>query len=141
MLEQLGINYVMDDDLVRGLDYYTGIIFEFMVEDKNLWESATTILGGGRYNHLVEEFDGPETPAVGFGIGEERLMLVLKEQNPDLFQEEGIDLLLILVQELSLKLLKLHVVYVNKALVHNMMLTKRSLNNSLEKLIAFMQHL
>lgn len=91
MLEQLGINYVMDDDLVRGLDYYTGIIFEFMVEDKNLWESATTILGGGRYNHLVEEFDGPETPAVGFGIGEERLMLVLKEQNPDLFQEEGID--------------------------------------------------
>ena len=42
MLEQLGINYVMDDDLVRGLDYYTGIIFEFMVEDKNLWESATT---------------------------------------------------------------------------------------------------
>ena len=52
MLEQLGINYVMDDDLVRGLDYYTGIIFEFMVEDKNLWESATTILGGGRYKPL-----------------------------------------------------------------------------------------
>ena len=91
MLEQLGINYVLDDDLVRGLDYYTGVIFEFMVEDKNLWESATTILGGGRYNHLVEEFDGPETPAVGFGIGEERLMLVLKEQNPALFKDEGID--------------------------------------------------
>ncbi|KAI4309904.1 histidine--tRNA ligase [Lactobacillus intestinalis] len=91
MLTQLGINYVMDDDLVRGLDYYTGIIFEFMVEDKNLWESATTILGGGRYDHLVEEFDGPQTPAVGFGIGEERLMLVLKEQNPDLFKDEGID--------------------------------------------------
>ena len=91
MLEQLGINYVLDDDLVRGLDYYTGVIFEFMVEDKKLWESATTILGGGRYNHLVEEFDGPETPAVGFGIGEERLMLVLKEQNPALFEDQGID--------------------------------------------------
>ena len=91
MLEQLGINYVLDDDLVRGLDYYTGVIFEFEVEDKNLWESATTILGGGRYNHLVEEFDGPETPAVGFGIGEERLMLVLKEQNPTLFEDKGID--------------------------------------------------
>ncbi|WP_297819220.1 histidine--tRNA ligase [uncultured Lactobacillus sp.] len=91
MLEQLGIDYVMDDDLVRGLDYYTGVIFEFMVADKNLWESATTILGGGRYDHLVEEFDGPSTPAVGFGIGEERLMLVLKQQNPDLFKDEGID--------------------------------------------------
>ncbi|WP_251717534.1 histidine--tRNA ligase [Lactobacillus agrestimuris] len=90
-LTQLGIDYVVDDDLVRGLDYYTGIIFEFMVDDKNLWESATTILGGGRYDHLVEEFDGPETPAVGFGIGEERLMLVLKEQNSDLFTDQGID--------------------------------------------------
>lgn len=91
MLDQLGINYVIDNDLVRGLDYYSGIIFEFMVEDKKLWESATTILGGGRYDNLVAEFDGPETPAVGFGIGEERLMLVLKEQNPDLFTDEGID--------------------------------------------------
>lgn len=90
-LTNLGIDYVIDDDLVRGLDYYTGVIFEFMVDDKNLWESATTILGGGRYNHLVEEFGGPETPAVGFGIGEERLMLVLKEQNPALFEDRGID--------------------------------------------------
>ncbi|MCT3613989.1 histidine--tRNA ligase, partial [Lactobacillus acidophilus] len=65
MLDQLGIDYVIDDDLVRGLDYYTGVIFEFMVEDKSLWESATTILGGGRYDHLVEEFNGPATPAVG----------------------------------------------------------------------------
>lgn len=91
MLTQLGIDYVIDDDLVRGLDYYTGIIFEFMVTDPSLWESATTILGGGRYNHLVEEFDGPETPAVGFGIGEERLMLVLQKQNPELFSDQGID--------------------------------------------------
>ena len=77
-LSELKIDYVLDDDLVRGLDYYTGVIFEFMVEDTSLWQSKTTILGGGRYNHLVEEFDGPKTPAVGFGIGEERLMLVLK---------------------------------------------------------------
>lgn len=91
MLDRLGIKYVIDNDLVRGLDYYTGIIFEFMVDDKSLWESPTTILGGGRYNHLVEEFDGPETPAVGFGIGEERLMLVLQKQNPELVTNEGID--------------------------------------------------
>lgn len=91
MLDQLSIDYVIDDDLVRGLDYYTGVIFEFMVEDKSLWESATTILGGGRYDHLVEEFNGPATPAVGFGIGEERLMLVLEKQNPALFENRGID--------------------------------------------------
>ncbi|WEV40732.1 histidine--tRNA ligase [Lactobacillus sp. ESL0684] len=91
MLDQLGIEYVIDNDLVRGLDYYTGIIFEFMVEDQSLWESATTILGGGRYDHLVEEFSGPQTPAVGFGIGEERLMLVLQKQNPQLFADQGID--------------------------------------------------
>ncbi|GFZ27063.1 histidine--tRNA ligase [Lactobacillus corticis] len=94
MLKDLGIDYVIDDDLVRGLDYYTGVIFEFMVADSDLWASPTTVLGGGRYNHLVEEFDGPETPAVGFGIGEERLMLVLQKQNPDLFADHGIDFFL-----------------------------------------------
>ena len=91
MLDQLDINYVIDNDLVRGLDYYTGVIFEFMVEDKSIWESASTIVGGGRYDNLVEEFDGPRTPAVGFGIGEERLMLVLQKQNPELFKDQGID--------------------------------------------------
>lgn len=91
ILDQLGISYTIDNDLVRGLDYYSGIIFEFMVEDPSLWESATTILGGGRYDNLVEEFDGPATPAVGFGIGEERLMLVLQKQNPTLFADQGID--------------------------------------------------
>ncbi|MDK7348851.1 histidine--tRNA ligase [Lactobacillus mulieris] len=90
-LDKLGIKYVLDDDLVRGLDYYTGVIFEFMVADTDLWASPTTVLGGGRYNHLVEEFGGPETPAVGFGIGEERLMLVLEKQNPELFADTGID--------------------------------------------------
>ena len=91
ILDQLKINYVIDNDLVRGLDYYTGVIFEFMVEDKSIWESASTIVGGGRYDNLVEEFDGPRTPAVGFGIGEERLMLVLQKQNPELFKDQGID--------------------------------------------------
>ena len=91
ILDQLKINYVIDNDLVRGLDYYTGVIFEFMVEDKSIWESASAIVGGGRYDNLVEEFDGPRTPAVGFGIGEERLMLVLQKQNPELFKDQGID--------------------------------------------------
>lgn len=90
-LDNLGIKYVLDDDLVRGLDYYTGVIFEFMVADPDLWASPTTILGGGRYDHLVQEFAGPKTPAVGFGIGEERLLLVLQKQNPDMFAPAGIN--------------------------------------------------
>lgn len=100
MLDQLDIKYVIDNDLVRGLDYYTGVIFEFMVEDKSIWESASTILGGGRYDNLVEEFDGPKTPAVGFGIGEERLMLVLHKQNPALLKiKESTSLSQILVKK------------------------------------------
>lgn len=90
-LTQLGVNYELDDDLVRGLDYYTGTIFEFMVDDQELWHSKSTILGGGRYDDLVAEFSGPQTPAVGFGIGLERLLLVLNVQNPQLFAESGID--------------------------------------------------
>ncbi len=89
MLDELGINYQIDDNLVRGLDYYTGTIFEFMIEDKNLWQSKSTVLAGGRYDKLVEEFSGPETPAIGFGIGFERLMLVLQQQNPEMFATEG----------------------------------------------------
>ena len=108
MLDQLDIRYVIDNDLVRGLDYYTGVIFEFMVEDKSIWESASTILGGGRYDHLVEEFDGPSTPAVGFGIGEERLMLVLQKQNPALFADQGIDFYITNIgQETELKAVEL----------------------------------
>ena len=90
-LTKRGIDYVMDDNLVRGLDYYTGTIFEFVVDDQKLWQSASTILAGGRYDKLVEEFSGPSTPAVGFGIGLERLMLVLNVQNPDLFAPKGLD--------------------------------------------------
>lgn len=93
-LTALKVDYEIDNDLVRGLDYYTGVIFEFMVADEKLRASPTTILGGGRYNHLVEEFSGPATPAIGFGIGEERLMLVLREQNPALFAAKGIDFFL-----------------------------------------------
>ena len=84
-------NFAVDLTIARGLDYYTGVIFEFMVDDPTLWASPSTVLGGGRYNHLVEEFSGPETPAVGFGIGEERLMLVLSKQNPEMFEDQGID--------------------------------------------------
>ncbi len=74
-LTNLGIEYEVDTMLVRGLDYYTKTVFEFVSTDLG---AQSAISGGGRYNKLVEQLGGPETPAVGFGLGMERLVLVLK---------------------------------------------------------------
>ncbi|WP_390409340.1 histidine--tRNA ligase [Lacticaseibacillus jixiensis] len=77
-LENLGIEYVVDADMVRGLDYYNHTIFEVMSGDPVFGGGYTTISGGGRYNGLVEELGGPETPGVGFAMGVERLMLLMQ---------------------------------------------------------------
>ena len=74
-LDAFGIEYEVDPGIVRGLDYYTKTAFEF-VSDK--LGSQSTVCGGGRYDHLVEQLDGPDTPAVGFGLGIERLLLILE---------------------------------------------------------------
>lgn len=76
ILKDNNVNYEIDKYLVRGLDYYTGIIFEFdiMVQDKIL-----TIGGGGRYSSLVKELDGPDIQCVGFALGINRLALVLSD--------------------------------------------------------------
>ncbi len=74
-LTNLGIEFEVDTMLVRGLDYYTKTVFEFVSSDLG---AQSAISGGGRYNKLVEQLGGPETPAVGFGLGMERLVLVLK---------------------------------------------------------------
>ncbi|MCI1987486.1 MAG: histidine--tRNA ligase [Lactobacillus sp.] len=78
LLTKLGIEYVVDADMVRGLDYYNHTIFEIMSADPVFGGGYTTILGGGRYNGLVEELGGPETPGVGFAMGVERLMLLMQ---------------------------------------------------------------
>lgn len=80
MLDELDIDYTVDPTMVRGLDYYNHTIFEVMVQAKSLGQGYTTICGGGRYSGLVEELGGPDTPGVGFGIGLERLMLLLNEE-------------------------------------------------------------
>ena len=74
-LDAMGIEYVVDPGIVRGLDYYTKTAFEF-VTTKN--RCTGTVCGGGRYDHLVEEIGGPETPGVGFGLGAERLLLTME---------------------------------------------------------------
>lgn len=76
-LEALEISYELDDNLVRGLDYYDYAVFEFVTEDVKL-NGASTICGGGRYNGLVSALDGPKLAGVGFAIGYERLAEILK---------------------------------------------------------------
>ena len=79
MLETAGINYEIDSSIVRGLDYYTKTVFEFIDE-----KSGLTVLGGGRYDGLVEEFGGQSTPAVGFATGVERLMEMYNDNNDEI---------------------------------------------------------
>lgn len=89
-LNDLGIQYEIDPAMVRGLDYYNNTIFEVMTTDPDL-KGAATIAGGGRYSGLVEEFGGPETPGIGFGLGVERLIALLTAQNQLNLEESGLD--------------------------------------------------
>lgn len=75
-LTQLGIQYKVDSSIVRGLDYYTKTVFEFVSE-----KDGYTVLGGGRYDGLVKELGGADTPAVGFAAGVERLLYVMSGNN------------------------------------------------------------
>lgn len=91
MLDALGLDYEVDSSMVRGLDYYNHTIFEIMTNSKALGHGWTTISGGGRYNGLVEELGGPETSGIGFGIGLERLMLLLENEQTPLPEVEPLD--------------------------------------------------
>ncbi|HEY1365587.1 MAG TPA: histidine--tRNA ligase [Gaiellaceae bacterium] len=77
-LDALGVEYVLDPTLVRGLDYYTRTTWEFVGPDET--GQAGTLSGGGRYDGLIEEIGGPPTPAIGFGAGIERLLLALERE-------------------------------------------------------------
>lgn len=88
MLETLGIPYVIDTNMVRGLDYYNHTIFEFIT---TVDKSDLTICAGGRYDGLVEYFGGPSTPGFGFGLGMERLLLVLEKQGVVLPVDQELD--------------------------------------------------
>lgn len=79
LLDDFKIDYVVDPKLVRGLDYYTHTVFELKNHTKDTG-SQDTLFGGGRYDHLVEEFEGPAISSVGFGLGLERFILMLKAQ-------------------------------------------------------------
>lgn len=91
MLERLEIPYVIDTNMVRGLDYYNHTIFEFITEISG---NELTICAGGRYDNLVSYFAGPETSAFGFGMGLERLLLVLEQQEVELELDNQLDVYL-----------------------------------------------
>jgi histidyl-tRNA synthetase len=77
LLEQAGIGYELDGTLVRGLDYYTRTVFAFECEQLG---AQSEVGGGGRYDRLIEELDGPPTPAAGWAVGVERILLALGQE-------------------------------------------------------------
>ncbi len=108
-LDLLGTRYVVDPRIVRGLDYYTRTAFEFIASSPVLG-TASTVGGGGRYDKLLKSLGGADVPAVGFGLGVERIVMLLAEAKrtyggkPDLFiatvDEKGQDPALQLVSRL-----------------------------------------
>lgn len=89
-LDRLGLPYVVNPRMVRGLDYYTRTAFEFIAADPMLG-TASTVGGGGRYDKLIRQLGGPDVPGVGFALGQDRLCLLLAgqkeqwKQRPELF--------------------------------------------------------
>jgi len=87
-LKQLGLDFVVNSHLMRGLDYYTRTTFEVQTKHSG---AQNAIAGGGRYDNLMKEFGGPDNPAIGFAIGVERVVELLeknaaqKEAGPDIF--------------------------------------------------------
>lgn len=88
-LDVMNIEYKVNPKIVRGLDYYSRTVFEFVSTEIG---AQGTVCGGGRYDGLVEELGGPHTPALGFGMGIERLLLLLKAQNIEIPEPSVCDL-------------------------------------------------
>lgn len=97
-LDLLGIEYEVDPTLVRGLDYYTHTAFEIMSNAEG-FGAITTLAGGGRYDGMIEEFGGPSTPAIGFGMGIERLLMALEAEGIKIPDEDGLDCFIVSVGE------------------------------------------
>ncbi|MYL72028.1 histidine--tRNA ligase [Halobacillus litoralis] len=89
-LDVMDIDYVVDPNLVRGLDYYNHTAFEIMSEAEG-FGAITTLSGGGRYTGLVQEVGGPETSGIGFAMSIERLLMALEAESVELPTDEGLD--------------------------------------------------
>ena len=89
LLTHMGVDYQIDSGIVRGLDYYTGPVFEFISNDIG---AQGTVCGGGRYDGLVEMLGGKPTPALGFGSGLERLLLVMESLGIKIPGDDSVDI-------------------------------------------------
>ncbi|KTD17179.1 histidine--tRNA ligase [Legionella jordanis] len=99
-LEQLGIPYTINPFLVRGLDYYGHTVFEWVTDKLG---SQATVCAGGRYDVLVEQLGGEACPAVGFAMGEERLLLLLETLNISLNAESQFSLFIIATGDVAMQ--------------------------------------
>ena len=95
-LESMKLDYIVDPDIVRGLDYYNKTAFEIVSKEIG---AQSTVCGGGRYDHLFEELGGPQTTGVGFGLGIERLLLTLDGNHIDIEDENGTDVFVVALGE------------------------------------------
>ncbi len=98
LLNDMEIEFQVDPNLVRGLDYYNNTAFEIMIDGEG-FGSITTLCGGGRYNGLVQEIGGPETPGIGFALSIERLLMALEVQNVALPINDQLDCYVIAMGE------------------------------------------
>ena len=101
-LDLMEIKYVVDDKLVRGLDYYTDTVFEVEADIEG-FGSQNVIGAGGRYNNLVENMDGPSVPAVGFAFGIERIINALDAEDVKVLSDNSLDCYVIPVTENELE--------------------------------------
>ncbi|WP_055105143.1 histidine--tRNA ligase [Paenibacillus ihumii] len=109
LLTAMGIEFTINHRLVRGLDYYTHTAFEYKAQGIG---AIDTIGGGGRYNGLVSDIGGPDQPGIGFGIGLERIALILEKQGIGISAEKRLDVYLVALgeaadKEISTQLFKL----------------------------------
>lgn len=94
-LDNLEIKYEVDDRLVRGLDYYTNLVYEFTTPFKDIG----SIGGGGRYNNLLSSLEGPEVPAVGFAFGFDRIVDVINELDLPILKDSNLDVYVLNIDE------------------------------------------
>ncbi len=92
LLDAAGVPYTVDHSLVRGLDYYTKTAFEVQYPPLG---AQSAVLGGGRYDGLIEQIGGPPTPGIGFAMGMERVLLALEKQNLLPSEAEGTDVFVV----------------------------------------------
>lgn len=99
-LKNLDIDFKINPKIVRGLDYYTKTVFEFVSSDIG---AQSTICGGGRYDGLIEQLGGKPTPALGFAMGLERIIMVMENQKCDFLQPRTCDLYIAPMDEKSVE--------------------------------------